>query len=66
MHTIKEGGVEYKKHEVTLLQTIIDKINFRFQWFNGLAHGGPENIPQHMKPPEQMPNSNILISCDIY
>jgi sulfotransferase len=39
MHTIKEGEVTYKKHNVTLPQDIIDNINHRFTWVNDLAHG---------------------------
>ena len=40
-----------KKHNVTLPQDIIDNINLRFKWVNGLAFGGEENIPQHQRPP---------------
>jgi sulfotransferase len=36
-HTIKEGGVEYVKHNVNLPQHIIEKINHRFTWVNELA-----------------------------
>ena len=39
MHTIKEGGVVYKKHDVNLPQDLIDKINMRMTWINDLAHG---------------------------
>jgi sulfotransferase len=53
MHTIKEGEVTYKKHEVNLPQDIIEKINTRFFWVNGLAFGGEENMPAHMRPPIQ-------------
>jgi hypothetical protein len=52
MHTIKEGEVRYKKHEVDLPQDLILKINHRFQWVNSLAFGGDENVPQHMRPQE--------------
>jgi sulfotransferase len=39
MHTIKEGEVKYKKHDVTLPPDIIEKINHRFTWVNDLAMG---------------------------
>lgn len=39
MHTINEGGVEYKKHENILTADLIDKINHRFTWINDLALG---------------------------
>ena len=39
MHTIREGEVKYKKHDVTLPQDIIEKINHRFTWVNDLAKG---------------------------
>lgn len=39
MHTIKEGVVEYKKHENILTQDLIDKINHRFTWVNDLVMG---------------------------
>lgn len=35
-HTIREGSVTYKKHNVTLPQHIIEKINHRFSWVNEL------------------------------
>jgi sulfotransferase len=34
MHTIKEGGVQYKKHDVTLPEDLVEKINHRFSWLN--------------------------------
>jgi sulfotransferase len=34
MHTIKEGEVIYKKHNVTLPEDLIEKINHRFTWLN--------------------------------
>jgi hypothetical protein len=44
MHTIKEGGVQYKKHENLLTPDLIEKINHRFTWINDLAMGNqPEN-----------------------
>ncbi len=36
-HTIKEGGISYKKHEVKLPQHIVEKINTRFSWINSLV-----------------------------
>lgn len=36
-HTIKEGGINYIKHEVNLPEYIIEKINLRFSWVNDLA-----------------------------
>lgn len=39
MHTIKEGGVDYKKHENILTPDLIEKINHRFSWVNELAMG---------------------------
>jgi len=36
-HTIKEGGISYKKHEVNLPQHLIAKINERFSWVNSLV-----------------------------
>jgi sulfotransferase len=38
MHTIKEGEVKYKKHNVMLPQEIIDDINVRFSWLNEYVH----------------------------
>ena len=35
-HSIKEGEVKYVKHDVKLPQHIIEKINTRFSWINGL------------------------------
>jgi hypothetical protein len=35
-HSIKEGGVKYVKHDVKLPQHLIEKINTRFSWINGL------------------------------
>jgi len=35
-HTIKEGGIEYKKHNINLPDHIIEKINHRFKWVNEL------------------------------
>lgn len=37
MHTIKEGVIEYKKHDVNLSQNLIEKINHRFSWINDLV-----------------------------
>ena len=39
MHTIKEGGVTYKKHEVKLTPKIIESINTRFTWINDIVGG---------------------------
>jgi hypothetical protein len=39
MHTIKEGGVEYKKHKNILTSDLIEKINHRFSWVNDLVKG---------------------------
>ena len=39
MHTIKEGVVDYKKHENILTQELIENINHRFTWVNNLAMG---------------------------
>lgn len=36
-HTIKEGAVTYKKHNVNLPPNIIEKINSRFSWVNSLV-----------------------------
>lgn len=36
-HTIKEGGVEFIKHNVKLPEYIIEKINLRFSWVNDLV-----------------------------
>jgi len=38
MHTIKEGEVKYKKHNVNLPQDVIDDINLRFSWLNEYVH----------------------------
>lgn len=35
-HTIKEGEVKFKKHEVKLPAHLIEKINHRFSWVNDL------------------------------
>lgn len=43
MHTIKEGEVKYKKHQNILTQDLIDNINQRFSWVNGLAGVNPTN-----------------------
>lgn len=37
MHTIKEGGIKYVKHDVKLTPKLIDDINTRFTWINDLA-----------------------------
>lgn len=39
MHSIKEGGVTYKKHENILTPELIETISHRFSWINGLANG---------------------------
>jgi len=39
MHTIKEGEISYKKHEVNLPQNLIEKINHRFSWINSIVNG---------------------------
>jgi hypothetical protein len=39
MHNIREGGIEYKKHDINLPPHIIDNINKRFTWINDLAFG---------------------------
>lgn len=36
-HTIKEGEVKYKKHNVKLPQHLVDNINTRFSWINGIV-----------------------------
>lgn len=36
-HSIKEGEVKYVKHDVKLPPHIIEKINTRFSWVNGLV-----------------------------
>ena len=36
-HTIKEGSVEFVKHNVNLPEHIIEKINLRFSWVNDLV-----------------------------
>jgi sulfotransferase len=36
-HTIKEGGVNYVKHNINLPAHIIEKINHRFTWVNELV-----------------------------
>ena len=38
MHTIKEGVVEYKKHDNILTTELIESINHRFSWINKLAN----------------------------
>jgi hypothetical protein len=38
MHTIKEGEVKFKKHDTILTPDLIEKINTRFSWVNGLAN----------------------------
>ena len=39
MHTIKEGEVTYKKHDVKLTPKLIETINTRFSWINNLVRG---------------------------
>jgi sulfotransferase len=56
MHTIKEGGVKYKKHEIDLPYDHIMNINTRFFWLNQMAFNGKENIPMHQRPPEDIFN----------
>lgn len=36
-HTIKEGSVDFVKHNVNLPEHIIEKINVRFSWINDLV-----------------------------
>lgn len=36
-HSIKEGEVKYVKHEVKLPEYLIERINTRFSWVNGLV-----------------------------
>lgn len=37
-HTIKEGSIKHVEHPITLPQYLIDKINERFSWVNGLVN----------------------------
>jgi len=37
-HTINEGSIKHVEHPITLPQYLIDKINERFSWVNGLVN----------------------------